>query len=164
MTKTALMGAFPSQEHNHRACQRQALRRAEEECARKGIRLTALRRRVLELIWDSHAPVKAYDLLDQLKGERRGAAPPTVYRALDFLVAEGFIHRIESLNAYVGCDGPDEAHQGQFLICRQCGESAELSDPDVTELLAAKAARLGFDVDQTTIELTGVCPRCRATP
>jgi Fur family zinc uptake transcriptional regulator len=164
MPKQARPQAFPAEGHNHKACLADALRQAEAACQRRGARLTALRRRVLELVWASHAPVKAYDLLDQLRAEHAKAAPPTVYRALDFLVAEGLIHRIESLNAFIGCAGPAHAHQGQFLICRICGAAAELNDPEIAALLKEKAARLGFRIDQPTVELKGLCPRCDKEP
>jgi len=161
MAEQSVLQSFPEQDHNHTACLAQAIASAEQACAARGVRLTDLRKRVLELVWDSHAPVKAYDLLDRLRQERSGVAPPTVYRALDFLVAEGLIHRIESLNAFVGCGGPDDAgHQGQFLICRACGETAELNDPDIADVLARKAQRLGFRIDLSTVELKGLCPRC----
>jgi Fur family zinc uptake transcriptional regulator len=164
MPKQARSQAFPAEGHNHKACLADALRQAETACQRRGARLTALRRRVLELVWASHAPVKAYDLLDQLRAEHAKAAPPTVYRALDFLVAEGLIHRIESLNAFIGCAGPTHSHQGQFLICRVCGAAAELNDPEIAALLKEKAARLGFRIDQPTVELKGLCPRCDGEP
>lgn len=152
---------FPDEGHNHAACLSEALDQAEEACERRGVRLTRLRRRVLELIWASHAPVKAYELLDQLKAEHAGAAPPTVYRTLEFLAAEGLVHRIESLNAFVGCGGPESRHQGQFFICRDCGGAAELNDPEIEAMLREKAARLGFQIDQATVELKGRCPRCQ---
>jgi Fur family zinc uptake transcriptional regulator len=151
---------FPGERHDHEHCQHDALEQAEQACAERGLRLTKLRRRVLELIWASHAPVKAYDLLDRLKSEHAGAAPPTVYRALDFLADEGFIHRIESLNAYVGCGVPSRTHQGQFLICDSCGDAAELNDPDIAAVLRQKAGLLGFRLDVCTVELKGRCARC----
>ena len=77
-----------------------------ELCARRGARLTRLRRRVLELVWQGHAAVKAYDLLAELDRKDATAKPPTVYRALDFLMAHGLVHRLESLNSYVGCPQP----------------------------------------------------------
>lgn len=159
--KESVLQYFPAAGHDHGDCRAEALASVEAVCEQRGVRLTKLRRRVLELIWGSHAPVKAYDLLEQLKPEHAGAAPPTVYRALDFLAAEGFIHRIESLNAFVGCGAPRQAHQGQFLICRQCGSAAELSDPEIDQMLQRKAAQLGFRVDQTTLELKGLCPACK---
>jgi len=160
MTESSVLQSFPERNHDHKDCLAQAIAAAERACAARGVRLTDLRRRVLELIWDSHTPVKAYDLLDRLRQERSGVAPPTVYRALDFLAAEGLVHRIESLNAFVGCGGPGQGHQGQFLICERCGEAAELNDPDINAVLEDKARRLGFRVDRFTVELKGRCPRC----
>lgn len=156
----AVVSPFRAVPHAHDECVDGALRVAEELCTRRGIRLTALRRRVLELVWGGHGPVRAYDILDSLRGERQGAAPPTVYRALDFLLENGLIHRIESLNAYVGCGAPDEDHAGQFLICRGCGAVGELDDPEIAHLIAAKAAGMGFAVENQTIEATGLCPEC----
>ncbi|MCP1673747.1 Fur family zinc uptake transcriptional regulator [Natronocella acetinitrilica] len=155
---------FRDPDHDHGLCVDEALKLAEHNCAVKGVRLTRIRARVLELIWRRHEPVKAYDLLDELRSERRSAAPPTIYRALDFLLGEGLIHRIESLNAYVGCGDPGHPHLGQFLICQQCNAVAEMSDPDVTSLLQKKAEHLGFSVNWQTIEINGLCPECRESP
>ncbi len=154
---------FRHHNHDHALCVDDALAQAEANCRRRGVRLTPIRRRVLELIWRRHEPVKAYDLLDSLKNDHRSAAPPTVYRALDFLLAEGLIHRIESLNAYVGCGDPGNPHVGQFLICKHCNAVAELNDPDIRQLLVSKAEKLGFEVNWQTIEINGVCPQCRKT-
>lgn len=153
---------FQDDRHTHDDCLQAAIRAAEAVCQQRGLRLTPLRRRVLELVWQSHEPVKAYDVLDKLRQEHRGAAPPTVYRALDFLQAEGFVHRIESLNAFIGCGAPQESHDGQFLICRSCGEVAEIDDDDITRLLSRKARRLGFRIDNETIEIRGLCASCKA--
>ena len=127
----------------------------------RGVRLTALRRRVLELVWGSHEPVKAYDVLEQLRDEIRNAAPPTVYRALDFLQEEGFVHKIESLNAYIGCGEPGHGNRGQFLICSSCAAVAELDDADIVKLIAAKASQLGFVIESQVIEVKGLCAECR---
>lgn len=153
---------FRDHAHDHASCVDDALAQAELNCARRGVRLTRIRRRVLELIWRRHEPVKAYDLLDQLRDEHRSAAPPTVYRALDFLLAEGLIHRIESLNAYVGCGDPSHPHRGQFLICQRCNAVAELNDSDISNLLGGKARQMGFRVNWQTIEINGICPSCLA--
>ncbi len=181
--------SFAGARHDHGACVRGALATAARLCAARGARLTPLRRRVLELVWRGHAPVGAYDLLARLSnsrgsanskgtansrgtaGERgtaretRPAAPPTVYRALKFLLAQGLIHRIESLNAYVGCMNPtghpEGAHGGQFLICGDCGAAAEVHDPRVDAAVARRARELGFAVRRKTIEVEGVCPPCQ---
>lgn len=158
---THILSSFKDADHPHARCLSAALARAETSCAKRGLRLTKLRRRVLELVWGSHEPVKAYDILDHLRAEHRGAAPPTVYRALGFLQAHGFVHKIESLNAYFGCAEPGHRDAGQFLICRKCGEVAELDDQTVTALLLQRAAALSFDVEHQTIEIAGLCAQCR---
>ncbi len=147
--------------HDHRHCLKDALDRAAALCRRRGVRLTPLRRRVLELVWGGHRPLGAYDILDALKAERDGAAPPTVYRALDFLRAHGLVHRIESRNSFVGCPDPDTPHGGQFLICRTCGRAAELNDTRIDSAVRASAERAGFAVSRRTIEIEGECPNCR---
>jgi len=147
--------------HDHALCVDDALAAAERQCAARGARLTEQRRRVLELIWKSHAPVGAYTLLDRLREEGVRAQPPTVYRALEFLVENGLIHRIESLNAYIGCAEPTESHVGQFLICTGCHSAAELDDSDISTAIAARAQAVGFSVGRATVEIAGLCPNCR---
>ena len=161
MSQSEILAPFQSGRHNHRHCVADALQAAEDICQERGLRLTPLRRRVLEMIWASHAPARAYDLLDQLRTERRAAAPPTVYRALDFLCACGLAHRIKSLNAYVGCGDPRFDHAGQFLICHGCEAVAELAAPEISEAIADKAREAGFEAAAQTIEITGLCPDCR---
>jgi len=154
--------SFKAAGHDHQACVEQALERAAEVCARRGSRLTDLRRRVLQLIWNSHAPVGAYDLLEQLSREQGRTAPPTVYRALDFLLAEGLVHRVESLSAFVGCADPGAEHGSQFLICTDCGNAAELDDPRIERAIAESSSEQGFSITRKTVELQGLCPDCRA--
>jgi Fur family zinc uptake transcriptional regulator len=126
------------------------------------LRLTALRKRVLELVWASHKPLGAYDILGVLSDEDgRRAAPPTVYRALDFLLENGLVHRIASLNAFVGCSHPEHAHQGQFLICRGCHAAIELEQPAISEAIISSAAGVGFAVESQTVEVVGLCAGCR---
>jgi Fur family zinc uptake transcriptional regulator len=151
---------FRSAAHDHAACVDDALDRAAAVCAARGARLTELRRQVLELVWRGHAPVGAYAVLAAIQAERPGAAPPTVYRALDFLIEHGLVHRIESLNAYVGCNHPERAHVSQFLICQRCGSTAELDDEALTAAMLRRADALGFAVERQTIELRGTCPQC----
>lgn len=153
--------SFAGTGHDHERCVAGALANAARICAERGARLTPLRRRVLELIWDSHAPVGAYDLLKRLAAAAGPTAPPTVYRALDFLLAHGLVHRIESLNAYVGCVHPDGGHGGQFLICAACGAAAEVHDPRVDAAIVRRAEELGFAVHRRTIEVEGLCGPCR---
>ncbi|OIQ91079.1 zinc uptake regulation protein [mine drainage metagenome] len=151
----------PQAGHDHQDCVRAALQAAERRCAQSGARLTLVRKRVLELVWDSHAPVGAYALLDALKAEGQNAAPPTVYRALDFLLEQGLVHRLERLNAYVGCPHPMGPHSAQFLICQTCGQVQELEDPAIGAAIRAGAERLGFLATRQTIEVEGLCQACR---
>ena len=152
---------FSGGAHDHGRCVADALDEAANLCARRGVRLTTLRRRVLELIWDGHQPAGAYAILEALRRENRKAAPPTVYRALEFLSAHGLIHRIESLNAFIGCVRPDRPHAGQFLICEHCGTTAELRDEEIDAAVARSALRAGFQTIRQTVEVTGLCPECR---
>ena len=155
---------LPAADHDHAACVDAALDRAAELCARRGARLTRLRRRVLELVWQGHAAVKAYDLLAELDRKGASAKPPTVYRALDFLMAHGLVHRLESLNSYVGCPQPGAPHAGQFLICNSCGTVSEFEASAIQRAIASQAADLGFAVGQQTVEIRGVCRSCRIAP
>jgi Fur family zinc uptake transcriptional regulator len=137
------------------------LNRATTICEGRGARLTDLRRQVLGLILDRDAPTGAYDLLDQLRSTRHGAAPPTVYRALEFLLEHGLVHKLERLSAFVGCVAEeDHDHAAQFLICRSCGRVAELEDHELAHALEGAAKRLGFTVGRATIEAEGQCAEC----
>ena len=152
--------AFPPQGHNHRRCVRTALETAERQCRERGMRLTPIRRRVLELVWRKHSPVGAYQLLDALAHDGKRPTPPTVYRALDFLMEAGLVHRLASLNAYVGCVDPSQPHASQFLICTDCGEVAELSGAHLGRAIDRRAGELGFVVGSHRIEVSGLCERC----
>ncbi len=152
---------FPSGKHDHTRCREDALDAAETICRKRGLRFTDTRRRVLEIVWNRHGPIGAYDILEVLQAERR-TAPPTVYRALEFLLEQGLVHKIESLNAFVGCSHPGGAHVSQFLICTNCRQAAELDDPDIACLISRKMVSAGFDVSRQTIELQGICSDCAA--
>ncbi len=152
--------AFSCAPNGHQECIRDALQRADELCRQRQVRLTPLRRRVLELVWQQHRPVGAYDLLEELRQQGR-VAPPTVYRALDFLQQQGLIHRLESLNAFIGCIQPQDSHQGQFLICRSCRTLAEISDPRISSAIERSALDAGFTPLSQTVEVMGLCAACR---
>ncbi len=146
--------------HNHSTCVDAALSQARALCEQKGARLTRVRQRVLELVWQSHKPIGAYDLLPLLAEEGFNSAPPTVYRALDFLLDLGLIHRLTSINAYVGCTQPGHSHATCFFLCRECGCAQEL-DSQLYEPLAAKVEeQLGVSVENQIAELSGLCPGC----
>ena|SRR5688572_2716738 len=134
----------------------------ERACEARGLKLTPHRANALRLIADAGRPVKAYDLLDRMKATHEGAAPPTVYRALDFLLEHGFIHKLSSINAYVACHHPGgEAHAVPFLICDRCHSATELEDDTIVSALDASARALGFVPQAQTLEVHGVCAKCR---
>ena len=154
-------GRFARRGHDHDDCVRHALAEAESVCAASGARLTSLRRQVLELVWESHTPLGAYELLGMLREAGRPAAPPTVYRALEFLLEQGLVHRLASRNAFVGCAHPGHDDPVQFLICQRCGNVAEMNDPAIAKAIASGAGARGFRPVRHTVEVTGTCPDCR---
>jgi Fur family zinc uptake transcriptional regulator len=138
------------------------LSRAEAACAGRGARLTDVRRTVLELILESREPIGAYALLDRLKDRSGHGKPPTVYRALDFLLAQGLIHRVERLNAFVGChEEADHPHPVQFLICSLCGSATEFEDAAIGRAVETVAGQCGFAVKRAIVEVEGECGDCR---
>lgn len=134
----------------------------EAACADRGLRLTPLRAQVLALLAEAGKPVKAYDLLDAMKTANGSSAPPTVYRALDFLLDQGFIHKLESVNAFVACHHPQVRHSVPFLICDGCHAAIELEDERIPALLDAQARALGFTPRAQSLEVHGLCARCSA--
>jgi Fur family zinc uptake transcriptional regulator len=147
------------------------LNQAESFCEQRQQRLTDQRRQVLGLILDNPRPSGAYDLLDRLREDGRPAAPPTVYRALEFLTAQGLVHKIERLSAFVGCShmldrvGPDHAHHGvdatQFLICTQCHRVFEMADARIRVAIDQAAAAWRFTPAAATVEVEGICADCQ---
>ncbi len=144
--------------HDHSSCIRSALNAADAGCAERSVQLTPVRRRVLEILLESHAAMGAYDVLARLDAEGLGSKPPVAYRALTFLVEQGFVHRIERLNAFIACAHPGAAHNPAFMICRVCGTVAEAQ---ADARLDETAAQTGFQVEQTVIEAEGLCPSCQ---
>ena len=133
-------------------------------CGERGVQLTTPRRQILELLWESGRPTGAYALIEALKlRNSRPVSPPTVYRALEFLMSQGFVSKIESRNAYVPCAHPERRHDCLFFICGDCGASVELEDPRIGQLLAEDAADLGFRVTRRVVEVKGICASCNAT-
>ncbi len=137
-----------------------ALIAAEGRCVADGERMTAPRRRVLELLLAAAEPVKAYDLIARFGTDGQAAKPPTVYRALEFLERRGLAHRIASISAYVACTSGDQAHAAAFLICDCCGATQEVSTPR-DDSLAQAATAAGYAIERTTIEGHGRCSACR---
>jgi len=146
--------------HDHRLCISTALKEAEELCQARDVNLTATRRRVLELVWQGHEPVKAYEIIDNFKAEHQATKPPTVYRALDFLMENGLVHRIESLNAFVGCARPDNQHQANFFICTNCHRTTEIESGKIAATFEKLARQQDFTISHKTVEIYGLCSRC----
>lgn len=146
--------------HDHAACVAQALAAAEARCGAEGLRLTPVRRKVLELLLREHRALGAYAILDLLREAGFGSQPPVAYRALDFLAEHGFVHRIERLNAFVACAHPGESHSPAFMICRLCDGVAEAQSRPARGALGAAARAAGFHIEKTVVEAEGVCPAC----
>ena len=147
--------------HDHAHCAADVLARAETLAAASGARLTPVRRRVLEVLLESHKAMGAYDVLERLAADGFGNQPPVAYRALEFLVDQGFAHRIQRLNAFAACMHPGEVHAPAFLICKTCDTVAEAPAETVRAALDAAAAQIGFVVERSNIEALGLCPACR---
>jgi Fur family zinc uptake transcriptional regulator len=147
--------------HDHAHCADDMLARADALASAKGVRLTPVRRRTLEILLEAHRALGAYDVLQRLAAEGFGNQPPVAYRALDFLVEHGLAHRIRRLNAFAACMHPGEAHAPAFLICRLCDGVAEAPAAPVRAALEAAAADLGFVIERSNIEALGLCPACR---
>ena len=135
---------------------------AEHLCIQAGVRLTRQRRIVLEIIGGSHKAIGAYDVLEAMAGKGLRAAPITVYRALDFLMSVGLVHRISSRNAYIACPHNHGPNPVQLLICKTCGTVGEIDDAVVTQALQKAAAQAGFAMEEPLVEVTGICAYCSA--
>ena len=157
------------------------LNAAKEQCRLNGSRFTALRQQIYQLILEANKPIGAYDLIAQLQSMRlsdtgnldetqeqsgkkqttKNVAPPTVYRSLEFLLSEGLIHQLTSINAYVPCCHPRAQHTAAFLICGQCQRVQECSSLPVQEIMGFAEQDVGFVVERSVIELSGQCQACQ---
>ncbi len=140
------------------------IRQAENLCAERNQRFTELRRLVLELVCLTDQPVGAYHLLDKLRDRGRSAAPPTVYRALEFLLQQGLVHRLACSNTYLACAHPHRPHAALFLVCKRCGHTQEVYTESVLGAVKTCADQFGFSVEHTTVEVSGLCKRCEEHP
>lgn len=157
-----MKAAFPAPGHDHARCSSEALAHAETLCAARSERLTPIRRQVLESLLSTHRPLGAYELIDRLAERGGRPAPITIYRALDFLLVQGLVHRIESRNAFVACI---HAHRTGdpvvFLLCDRCGAVGEVHSAAAANALKAAARAAGFTPKTPVIEVAGVCTNCR---
>ncbi len=155
-----LAAIFPHPHHDHTRCAADAMRTAEALCAKRGARLTDIRRRVLKAVWASHAPMGAYDILAGLNAGTGKIAPMAVYRALDFLMEHGLVHRLASLNAFIGCALATESHAAHFLICRGCKSATEMEGAALTRAVKKTLSAHGFVPETEIIEIQGLCAHC----
>lgn len=149
--------------HEHSRCIKDALMDAERVCQNRGANLTPIRRQVLEIIWQGHHPVKAYEIIENFGGTAHATQPPTVYRALDFLMENGLVHRIESQNAFVGCSRPITAHKANFFICESCHRASEIDSARLEASFEQLAKENSFQIKHKTVEIYGLCSNCRDT-
>ena len=154
--------AFPDPGHDHDQCVEDALTRAERACGGRGLRLTPLRRKVLEILAQSHAPIGAYEIVEKLAASGEAVPAMSVYRALDFLTAENLAHRIESRNAFLACStGHERAEPVMFLLCEKCGAVAEMQAGAFSRDVAKATKSAGFEARSSIIEVSGICEPCR---
>lgn len=152
--------ALGFEQHDHQTCVQDTLTKVEAHCAANGLRLTPVRRKVLELLLQEHRALGAYAILDLLRDAGFGSQPPVAYRALEFLSEHGFVHKIERLNAFVACVHPGEIHSPAFMICKNCDTVAEAQTPPVNAAMDRAAAAAGFRIERTVVEAEGICPAC----
>ncbi len=137
------------------------MREAEDICVQNGMRLTRLRREILELLLAAEGPVKAYDLIERMRDKGERLTPATIYRTLDFLMRYGLAHRINSLNAYIPCTGSHDEHALLMFVCSECQQAEELEDPVLYSSLRARFDELGMSLRDNCIEVQGTCRKCR---
>lgn len=152
-----------SGKHDHAACINQAIKFAEDFCEKKQLRLTKLRKHVLSLVWQTHKPIGAYAIMDMLEATstREQVAPPTVYRALDFLVEHGLVHKVHSLNAFIGCSNPQRSQCDALFICTECGYTEEVPNNTIQQAINLSANKQKFSVEEQVLEITGRCISCK---
>lgn len=149
------------EQHNHSVCVTSAMQAAEAHCAAQKLQFTAARRAALQILLSEHKAMGAYDVLGKLNEQGLGSAPPVAYRALDFLVSNGFAHKVETLNAYVACAHPGETHDPAFMICTSCDAVAEAATDPKAGQLGRAAQEAGFEIETAVFEAEGLCPSCK---
>jgi Fur family zinc uptake transcriptional regulator len=158
----AVKPAFPAPDHDHDRCTADGIAHAERICAARAQKFTPIRRQVLQALLASHRPLGAYEVIDALAQSTARPAPITVYRALDFLMGNGLVHRIESRNAYLACaHDHDAAAMVAFLICDRCGSVGEIPAAPVAQSLSVAARATGFAPKLSVVEITGTCAHCQ---
>lgn len=155
----------PYKPHNHNRCVQNALSETRALLQKQGVNFTPLREKILGIIWQNQHPIGAYDILAKLANqEERHTQPPTIYRILVFLQKYGLVHKLPSINSYIGCSNPsvnpESAHWGCFFICNNCRATIEVESSHVTSATQSCAAHHDFSLSNSPIELTGLCHNC----
>ncbi len=148
---------------NHKSCLDEAMKKAVAICQHQGLQFTPLRKKVLQMVWQDHYPTKAYDILGKLNQRGASAKPPTVYRALDFLLKYGMVHKLHSINAFIGCSHPQQHRACYFLICSQCGEVRECCNSSLDQVISNTSSKNKFAFKHITLEINGQCSQCQKT-
>ncbi|WP_298260996.1 transcriptional repressor [uncultured Litoreibacter sp.] len=158
------MDSLGFKHHDHSSCIAEGVAAVAKTCEESGLQLTPVRKRVLEILLERHRAIGAYEILESLREEGLGSQPPVAYRALDFLVKNGFAHKIERLNAFLACAHPGDSHVPAFLICRSCDAVAEEKTATSGGRLGKAAQATGFTIERTVLEAEGICPNCQGKP
>jgi Fur family zinc uptake transcriptional regulator len=136
------------------------IQKAEQYCKENGLNFTPVRRKVLEILLNKNTAIGAYEILDLLREAGFKNQPPVAYRALDFLVQNGFAHKIEQLNSFIGCTHPGKDHSPAFMICRNCDSVSEEEALTRNFSVSQIASKAGFTVEKAVIEARGLCHSC----
>ncbi len=147
--------------HNHLECSKKTIKNAEEICLKFSLNLTPIRKKVLEIISANHKPSRAYDLLAKLKEAGFSDKPPTIYRALDFLIENKIVHKLSTINAYVACYGEESEEISCFLICEKCHEIEEFQDESLNKLLINIGKKRGIEIKNLNLEINFTCEECK---
>lgn len=145
---------------NHQECSSKAINEAKNICQEYGLRFTDSRKEVFEKIIANHAPTKAYDILDELQKDNKNVKAPIVYRALDFLMENGLIHRLHSFNSYVKCSHPKKHNHCYFMICNKCNSIEECCSLNLSKDIEKIGKSKQFKIENVAIEIEGTCFEC----
>ena len=145
--------------HNHNLCYENSMKAFHKHCLEKNLKLTPLRLKVFELLLKDHRPLGAYQILNTLSKDGLNFTPPVIYRVLDFLIEQGFVHKIKNLNAFIACSHPENTHSPTFMICRKCEKVAEI-DLKESGIKLDKNLFSDFQIEESIIEVIGICKSC----
>lgn len=147
--------------HSHQKCVDKLIKQAREICIKNNLRLTPLREKILEIIFQNHKAIKAYDVLKELEKHNISDKPPTIYRALDFFITNKIIHKIHCINSYLVCSHPGMHNDCSLFICEKCNSVEENCDNNISKLIVEDAKNNNFTIKNKNIEILGICQNCQ---